>query len=347
MDVNRLRLGGSSLPAGGSGSAAALRSGEVDEWDSKLAAVASPAPLTQSWAWGVVQKAVGWTPVRLLVDGETPVLVLTQRSGPFRWGYVPRGPVVFTPRVLEALIEWSRNANLVRLRVEPEQGLEINRLLTTLGFERTADVQPSHTRIVPLGPHDEMLASFRRTTRYNISYAERNHVTVDEGDEAGELACHVASSAARNHVNLPGYKYFKLLLEQLPSSRTFVARHDGESLCAALVAVHDRRGYYLYSGSSGHKRNLKAMDLTMWRAIQFVAGAGARDYDLWGIAPGADPKDPWHGFSEFKRGYGGRTVEYTGTWDLPLSPARSMALEAWDRSLRAYRRIRSASKTAA
>lgn len=316
------------------------RQEQAQAWDRRLSAEASPAPLTQSWAWADVQAAAGWDPIRLELHGGGPVLILMQRAGPVRWGYVPRGPAGCSPALLDELIRWSRQAGLARLRIEPEAGLEVRSLLADLGFRRTVDVQPSRTRILRLAADAEMLASFRRTTRYNIGYAERNLVTVDEGAEAEELARHVLASARRAGVALPGRTYFQLLLDRLPSARTFVARHGGDSLCALLVAVHDGRGYYLFSGSGGLKRHLKPMDLAMWRGIQHAARMGCRDYDLWGIQPDTDPRHPWHGFSEFKRGYGGRQVEYAGTWDLVLSEPGRLVLEARERAMGIYRRMR-------
>ena len=309
-------------------------------WDGALSATASPAPLLQSWAWADVQAAVGWTPNRLKIDGSGSVLVLTHRSGPLRWGYVPRGPVACTPASLDSLLQWSRSNRLARLRVEPEQAIEVSSLLASRGFQRTRDVQPSHTRIVDLCGDDALLASFRRTTRYNIRLAERSGVTVDEGFEAEELATQVAASAARAGVNLPGRRYFETLLQRLPGCRTFVARHNGDSLCALLVAVHDRRGYYLFSGSSGRLRNLKPMDLAMFRAMQYACRIGCRDFDLWGVTTDKDPRHPWHGFSEFKRGFGGDVIEYAGTWDASLSTAGALALKAAERALRGYRLLR-------
>lgn len=314
-------------------------------WDRDMSVAGSPAPLLQSWAWADLQAAAGWRPTRLDIAGSGLVLVLTQQAGPLRWGYVPRGPVACTAGLLDTLVAWSRRAGLARLRVEPERTPDVCPLLASRGFRRTVDVQPSHTRIVKLGDDEALLASFRRTTRYNIRLAERIGVTVDEGAEAGELAKHVSATAARAGVNLPGRTYFEALLERLAGSRTFVARYRGESLCALLVALHDGRGYYLFSGSSGRMRNLKPMDLAMFRAMQYAARSGCRDYDLWGITTDNDRRHPWHGFSEFKRGFGGEVVEYAGTWDLRLSTAAELALEARDRALRAYRRWRSRPST--
>lgn len=313
----------------------------ADAWDAALRSVASPAPFNQSWAWGEVQAASGWKVERLWLSRLAPVLVLVQGSGPMRWGYVPRGPAGCSAEMLDVLAAWARSAGLARLRVEPESGRELRPVLQELGFRRTSDVQPSHTRIIDLGPDDGMLASFDRSTRYNIRYAERKGVAVDEGADAEELAIHVAASAARAGIHLPGSQYLRRLLDKMPGSRTFVARHEGESLCALMVVVHDGRGYYLYSGANGRKKNLKAMDLAMWRGIQYAARQGCKDYDLWGIAPDDDPRHPWHGFTEFKAGYGGRKVEYAGTWDLVISTAGNLAIAARETTVRTVRRLRS------
>ena len=266
------------------------------------------------------------------------MLVLVQGGSVLRWGFVPRGPIGCDERVLEALIDWARTSGLARLRVEPEVSPEARTLLEAHGFRRAADVQPSRTRIVELGSDDEMLASFRRTTRYNIRHAERSGVVVEEGADAAELARQVFASASRAGVNLPGRPYLEMALQTVPSTRTFVASHDGEALCALMVAVHDGRGYYLFSGANGRKRNLKAMDLAMWHGIRYAARLGCRDYDLWGIAPDSDPRHPWHGFTEFKRGYSGFEVEYVGTWELTLSTPSALAIDLQQRALRAVRR---------
>ena len=316
-----------------------IQSRPAEAWDAALHASATPAPLNQSWAWGEVQGAAGWNVKRVWLSRLGPVTVLVQGAGPMRWGYVPRGPAGCSAEMLEVLVAWARSEGLARLRVEPESGPELGPVLSEFAFRRRDDVQPSHTRIIQLGPDDRMLASFRSSTRYNIRYAERKGVVVDEGADAGELAVHVAASAARAGINLPGRDYLQLLLDRLPGSRTFVARHEGESLCALMVAMHDGRGYYLYSGSNGRQKNLKAMDLAMWRGIQYAAGQGCQDYDLWGIPPNDDPGHPWHGFSEFKAGFGGEKVTYAGTWDLVLSPTASL-IAAREATVRTVRRLR-------
>ena len=42
-------------------------------------------------------------------------------------------------------------------------------------------------------------------------------------------------------------------------------------------------------------------------------------------------KDSWFGFHKFKRGYGGRLVEYLGSFDLVLNPALYYAFNSVDK----------------
>ena len=60
-----------------------------------------------------------------------------------------------------------------------------------------------------------------------------------------------------------------------------------------------------------------ANNLTAWEAIKLGKKLDLKKFDMWGaLGPNANPKDPWFGFHKFKQGYGGKLVEYTGTYDL-------------------------------
>ncbi|MBI5356804.1 peptidoglycan bridge formation glycyltransferase FemA/FemB family protein, partial [Candidatus Collierbacteria bacterium] len=59
-----------------------------------------------------------------------------------------------------------------------------------------------------------------------------------------------------------------------------------------------------------------------WEALKLAKKSGCKMFDFWGsLGPEPDPKDPWYGFHRFKEGYGGKLVEFVGTWDLVLNPA--------------------------
>jgi len=82
------------------------------------------------------------------------------------------------------------------------------------------------------------------------------------------------------------------------------------------------------------RRELKPNYALLWRTLVDACAAGCVDHDLYGMPPPDDPTHPWHGLSEFKSGFSGSPVEYTGTWELALSHTASRVLKAGHRASR-------------
>jgi hypothetical protein len=312
---------------------------QMAEWDAGLAGLVTPAPLLQSWAWGEVHRRLGWRPERVRLPGGGRALVLIRGAGPLRWGYAPRGPVPATLATVIELTEWARSEQLAMLRVEPEGPIELRRQLRAAGFRPGRSVEPRHSAVVRLQDPEAMLASFRRTTRYNIRLAERQGVTVEEVTSTEELYRQIQATANRHRVEMDGPEYFRALTECLPDVHLYVARHQGVALAANLVVRHDRRSYYLLAGSNGLRRELKPNYALLWRALCDAHTAGCADHDLYGMPPPDDPTHPWHGLSEFKSGFSGTPVEYPGTWEIAISPVASGVLKTWQRSGRRAERL--------
>jgi lipid II:glycine glycyltransferase (peptidoglycan interpeptide bridge formation enzyme) len=311
------------------------------EWDGRLSELTapSPSPLLQSWSWGEVQARAGWRIERLELPGGGIATVQLRGRAPFERGYVPRGPAPADRKTLAELVAWARQRGLARLRVEPEAGTELAPVLRELGFRPAPQVQPQYTMIVKLGGEEETLASFNRGTRYNIRLAEKRGVAVVEGSDAEELARQSGASAARQGIRLPAASYYRLLLDQLPWARTYVAGVEGEAVAAMLVIHFAGRAYYMFSGSNGDRRELKPVYAAKWTAIRAAINAGCRDYDLWGVPPGPDKTHPWYGLWEFKSGFNGELVEYCGCWDLVLGELRHGVGEATERARRRLGRL--------
>jgi peptidoglycan pentaglycine glycine transferase (the first glycine) len=312
-----------------------------EDWDRELTARSSPAPLLQSWGYGEVQAEEGWDVERLRLPGGGVATVLLQGGGALRWAYVPRGPVPATASVVADLVTWARERRLARLRVEPEGPPELAGELRELGFHPVPPFHPQHTRIVPLGEEEAMLASFKPKHRYNIRLALRRGVTVEEGSDADELWRQTQGTERRQQISLLTAEQNRRRLDRLAWCRTYVARQEGEALAAIMVSHFHGRATYLFGGAIGHKLSLMPTYAVQWAAMRAAAEAGCRDYDLFGIPPpDAAPSHPWQGLVQFKSGFGGEAVALCGAWDLVLSPlaARVAGLAAGAR--RTARRLR-------
>jgi hypothetical protein len=305
---------------------------DEESWDRELDNLASPSPLLQTWGWGEVQSRAGWSVERVRLAGGALASVQLRVIGPVREAYVPRGPVPPAPESIDALVDWARAAKVAKLRLEPEAPTAFGEVLEDRGFKKVEPTQPEHTRIITMRPPDELLATFKQGRRYNIRAGLKRGVVVEEGKDSVELAQQSAAVERRESISLPPKRYYDLLLDLLPWSRTYVARHPDtrEVLAAVLVARHSGRAYHLFAGRSGAHPELMANDLAWWAGMKAAAEAGCKDYDLWGVPPpDAGPEHPWHGLGFFKAEYGGDEVAYPGAWELVLSAAgsRLIALE--------------------
>jgi lipid II:glycine glycyltransferase (peptidoglycan interpeptide bridge formation enzyme) len=310
---------------------------DAESWDAQLASVASPAPLLQSWAWGEVQSRAGWKTVRIKITGGAVASVLVRTVGPLREAYVPRGPVPASAEGIDVLVDWARHAKMARLVVEPEAS-KLSDAFRERGWRRTKPIQPQHTRILKLRPPAEMLPAFRHGRRYNIRTGEKRGVVVEEGKDAAELERQSQAVERRESINLPGRRYYQLLLDMLPWCRTYTAYSPDkhEPLATVLVARHAGRAYSLFAGRSGRRTELMGNDLAWWSAIKSAAEAGCDDFDLWGVPPpDAPPGHPWTGIGAFKAEFGGEVVSYTGAWELVIS-AGAATLVDLEKTARAY-----------
>jgi hypothetical protein len=309
-------------------------------WDASLQELEQPAPLLQSWGYGEAQAREGWAVERLCLPGGGLATVLLQGAGPLRWAYVPRGPVPASRQALADLAAWARGRRLARLRVEPEAPGDLGAELRELGFRPAVAAHPQHTLVVPLGAEEDMLASFKPKHRYNIRLAEKRGVSVEVGADAAELWRQCQGTERRQSISLPSVELYEHRLELLDRCRVYVARHEGEPLAAIMVAWFAGRAYYLFGGSSGQRRQLMPTYLLQWAAMRDAARGGCRDYDLWGLPPAPDPSHPWIGLWQFKTGFGGELLTYSGAWDLVLSPVASRLDEFAARARRVARRLR-------
>src|ERR1700704_6403072 len=103
-------------------------------WDAELEERGSPAPLLQTWAWGLVQARAGWSIERLRLPGGGVGSVQPRAVGPVREAYVPRGPVPSSPDAVDALVTWARGNGIARLVIEPEAPASLAGALSTRRF---------------------------------------------------------------------------------------------------------------------------------------------------------------------------------------------------------------------
>lgn len=290
----------------------------------------------ESWEWGEFRKKTGLPVVRFLAGPPKKLsgFQLTIHKIPytrFTIGYLPKCNMP-TKEVIKELKKIGRKYNCIFIQIEPNIKLITNHrsLITKLGLRPSLRALFfKYTFVIDLTKSDEdLVAAMHPKTRYNIRIAQRHGARVEErtDDEAFKIFLKLYFETIKRQKYF-GHtpEYHKLLwktLKQAGIARLLIAYYKRVPLVAWVILKFKDTIYYPYGGSSDKYKNVMASNLVVWEAIKLGRKLGVKEFDLWGsLGPNASQKDPWYGFHRFKAGYGGRLVEYVGSYDLVFNPA--------------------------
>lgn len=286
----------------------------------------------QSWQWGEFRKEMGLTVLRYgLYENNKlkAVFQLTLHNIPSTnktVGYLPKGP--FPDKELaKALKEVSRTYNCAFIKLEPNIEVSSDKLQVPSYFIKSP--KPLFTKynfVLDLTKsEEELLKNMHPKTRYNIKLAQKHGVKVEErvDDEAFEIYLKLYfQTTKRQGYHGHNETYHRKVWQTLRKAGLvilLIATYRNIPLAAWMLLKFKDTLYYPYGGSSKSHPEVMANNLICWEAIKLGKKLKLKNFDMWGaLGPNANSKDPWYGFHRFKMGYGGKSVEYIGTYDLVL-----------------------------
>ncbi len=293
--------------------------------------------LFQSWQWGDVQEKSGHRILRFLLKEEkelvgiSQVFVVKARRGPFL--HVRHGPVWDTP----TLVRW-RNFLALMGDVARKEGawfIRISPLLPNTDETKTTFSQlklvraPIHEvdaeRCWALDLHpseEELLIGMRKTTRYEIKLAQKSDVTVTKSTDPKDLAhfFKLYEETSRRH----GFVGHTAITEEFEvfakegRALLLLGHHEKSLIASAIILFRGSEAIYHHGASISSK--IPVSYLVQWEAIREAKKRGMKVYNFYGIAPENKPNHPWRGITLFKKGFGGREINYIHAHDFPLSP---------------------------
>jgi lipid II:glycine glycyltransferase (peptidoglycan interpeptide bridge formation enzyme) len=156
---------------------------------------------------------------------------------------------------------------------------------------------------------DEIMASFRQQTRYEIKKSLRLGIEVSEEDTPegwSTLARLDEEVALRAPVRRVGVKEVASISRHWRArgagGTVLVARSDREPLAAALVILYGNKAYVPVLPSS-RRGKLAASHLLVWEAMRWAKRHACVTYDPVGYNLMARPGDLLWGVNQFKRGF--------------------------------------------
>jgi lipid II:glycine glycyltransferase (peptidoglycan interpeptide bridge formation enzyme) len=292
----------------------------------------------QSWEWGEFRKNLGLPLLRygIYENGKlTKAFQLTLHKIPLTnqfVGYLPKGPLP-DKELKDALEKIGGEYNCALIKIEPNI-ITDEIPLYSIDPSFSPSPKPLFTKynfILDLTPPEEtLLKNLSQKTRYNVRLAQKKGVVVEErtDDKAFEifLKMHFETTKRQGfHSHNEGY-HRKLweILRDAGMARLLIAFYKSPQtnkkvpLSAWMLFNFKDTLYYPYGASSLEHKEVMANNLVAWQAILTGKKLKCKQFDMWGAAhsPEPDRSDPYYGFHIFKKGYGGKLVEYLGTYDL-------------------------------
>jgi lipid II:glycine glycyltransferase (peptidoglycan interpeptide bridge formation enzyme) len=283
----------------------------------------------QSYDWAEFQERLGNRVLPLLVADDTgrttaSALFIKKRIpalNQYYW-YCPRGPVMddstHHKECYSALLDHLRRIagreKIVFSRWDPLTPLSDNEFKPI----KTIDIQPPRTILLDLSlDEEELLVGMHQKTRYNIRLASRKGVKVREAgaEEFDKFWGLMEATADRDGFRLHGRDHYQEMLEAAPRIfRLFLAEYENRVIAGNIVAFFGDTVTYVHGASDHEYRRVMAPYALQWKVISLAKDQNFRYYDLYGI-----DENKWPGVTRFKRGFGGKEVQYPGTYDIVFS----------------------------
>lgn len=285
----------------------------------------------QSDEWAGFQRSLGREVFGYAEEGISAKII--QHNLPFHKNYLytPQGPVFDfnsmaggfknpTANFVKYLHELGKKQNSIFVKAEPLVDSVAQQLVDPPaggGFKKSKkEIQPSKTVVIDLSMGEaDLLANMHHKTRYNIQVAEKHNIKVAESNDVGVFLKLLKKTTKKDKFSAHEDSYYQKLLDfRGLDARLFLATHNGRSVAGAIILIHGNTAYYLHGASDYDYRSLMAPYALHWQIIQSLKARGIYYYDLWGI-----DANKWPGVTRFKLGWGGHTIEYPGSFDLPIS----------------------------
>lgn len=310
-----------------------------DEWEKYLLSQ-NPGTFLQSWNWGETNRLSGFRIKRLGFYSSKKLVGIAQlihqpaRRGPHF--LIPGGPVVdydnekLTSFVFDEIKKFAKKEKAWFVRVRPDvvDSEKIRKRFEIAELKSAPmHLHGEHTLILDISKsEEEILKGMRKTTRYLIrkSFNEGYEIRTSIDPKDASVLYELQKQTVERHkfVGFPR-RLFEAQLETFGKDNQgelFICEKNKEPLVAAIIIYYANKAFYHHSGSSRSARRTNASYFTQWQIIRKAKELGYKYYDFWGIAPTENPRHRFAGVTIFKKGFGGKRVDWVHAHDLPVNP---------------------------
>ncbi len=291
----------------------------------------------QSMSWSQVKEGWGCEPI-VVRDDEGKIkagMMVLIKGIPFlnmTYMYAPRGPVCdfadedTMKELMQKVDDLQKRYRGIALKTDPyiEEGDRLSiENMKKVGFEYlimkdgydTVQCRSNYVLDIDGKSCEELYSAFHKKHRYNIRVAERKgvHCGFYGADKLQDFYMLMKETGKRDGFQIRSREYFGRILMKLgDKARLCMCYYEGEPVSGALIVNYGDTMSYLYGASSNSHREVMANYLMHWTVIKRCKELGCSTYDFMGIPYYYDKEHPNYGVYRFKKGFGGRVVNYAG-----------------------------------
>ena len=306
---------------------------EKDDWNEFVKK--NDGSFLQSFEWGDFQKKFQRKVWRFEITNEDnkkilEAQIIKEKSGYFSYFYIPYGPIFDRNAgskekkeafalLLKEIKNIAKEEGAVFLRIEPIFSLPpLPKDCYSAPAARR--IQPQKTIILDLKKSaEEILKNMHKTTRYNVRLAIRRGVKIKILDNYSDVFYRLLEKTKKRQ-SFVSHKeeHYKKLFSIKDSDfkiKMFLAEYEKMIISASIMIFFGKTATSLHSGSDYQYRALKPAELWHWESFLEAKNLGCERYDFWGVD---EKKFP--GVTSFKRGFGGKEIEYPPGIDIIYNP---------------------------
>lgn len=152
-----------------------------------------------------------------------------------------------------------------------------------------------------------------KDTRYEIRRAEKNRLKTCESMDINTFYKMLQETMKIGRWSVPIQKEVTALYHAFAPNNSAILMTP---VSGCLLIWDGDTAHYMYAANTVRGRELGAAYLTLWEAIKFCQRKKLKYLDLEGIYDERykGSTKNWQGFTKFKMGWGGKIVEYPGSW---------------------------------
>jgi len=309
-----------------------------DQWE-KFVLNYPKANFLQSWNWGLFNENLGAKIFRLGFFKQKKLLgvCLLIKKQAKRGAYLecPAGPLIkweelsFFQKFIKEIkaISQREKCHFVRVRPQVLDSLVNRSLFKKHGFISAPMHLHAETtwQINVLKNEAQLLKEMRKNTRYLIKKSMKMNIKIKISKDWQDIKVLYRlqkETAKRHHFSPFSYFYF---LEEFKAfvkdgqALLFKAIWQNKVLAIALVIFYNQEAIYHYSASTSTFPKIPVAYALQWAIIKKAKEKGVKVYNLWGIAPTENKHHRFRGVTIFKKGFGGKRVDYLHANDLAIT----------------------------